>query len=160
MDDSDEPSVILDKAAPAEEAEEGARLETPLGEFVAGAAYAALGLLAAVVAVLGAFAQDWSLGGAPVAAIGLVAANFVFVRLAGWAMGSRLGAVIPAVVWSLTVFLLSFQRPEGDLVIPGTVAGYVFIFGGMVAAVIAAGTTPTRRPAGEWLTRGIGPTRR
>ncbi|WP_067477084.1 DUF6113 family protein [Actinomadura hibisca] len=160
MDDSDEPPVILDEEQPpAGATADGPRAETPVDAFVSGAAYAALALLALVVAVLGAFAQDWTLGSVPVAAIGLVAANFVFVRLAGWAMGARLGAVIPAVVWSLVVFLLSVQRPEGDLVIPGTTPGYVFIVGGMVAAVIAAGTTPTRRPAGDWLTRGIGPTR-
>ncbi|MFG2005766.1 DUF6113 family protein [Spirillospora sp. NPDC048911] len=126
--------------------------------FVGGAAYGALGLLGALLGAVGSFLQDWTAGSVPVAAILLVALNLGFVRLAGWAMGGRMGAVIPTLTWAIVVFLMSQQRPEGDLVIPGDLAGYVFLIGGLVAAVIAVSLVPTRRQPGDWLLGGAGRT--
>ncbi|GAA2603664.1 DUF6113 family protein [Actinomadura fulvescens] len=126
--------------------------------FVGGAAYGALGLLGALFAVVGSFLQDWTIGSVPVAAILLVVLNFGFVRLAGWAMGGRMGAVVPTLTWAVVVFLMSQQRPEGDLVIPGSLAGYVFLIGGLMAAVIAISMVPSRRQPGDWLLGGAGRT--
>ncbi|TDD77803.1 DUF6113 family protein [Actinomadura rubrisoli] len=125
--------------------------EGPLEAFVSGAAYAALGLLGGVFGLLGSFAQDWTTGGVPVASAVLVALVFGMVRLAGWGMGGRLGAMVPAVVWGIAVFAMSMQRPEGDLVVPATLAGYVYIIGGMVAAVLAVARVPAAGPSGQWL---------
>ncbi|MQY03814.1 DUF6113 family protein [Actinomadura macrotermitis] len=129
--------------------------EGPVEAFVTGAAYAALALLGGVVGVLGSFAQDWQPAGLPVASVALIVLNLALVWLAGRGMGGRLGAVIPAAAWMAVVFVMSTKRAEGDLVVPGTTAGYVFIVGGMVAAVAGAALVPSRRPAGEWLTRGL-----
>jgi uncharacterized membrane protein len=73
-------------------------------------------------------------------------------RCAGWAMESRLGVAATAVPWLVITVLLSTRRAEGDLVVTGTLAGYVYIFGGAIAAVAAvAATRPSapRAPAGS-----------
>ncbi|MFA1541312.1 DUF6113 family protein [Actinomadura monticuli] len=125
--------------------------EGPLDAFVSGAAYAALALLGAVFGVVGSFAQDWTVGSVPVAAIVLVALVFAMARLSGLGMGGRLGAAIPAVAWGVVVFVMSVRRTEGDLVVPGSTAGYLFIIGGMVAAVAGIMMVPPARPPGDWL---------
>ncbi|KAB2341264.1 DUF6113 family protein [Actinomadura rudentiformis] len=127
--------------------------------FIGGAAYGALGLLGALLGVVGSFLQDWTIGSVPVAAVLLVILNFGFIRLAGWAMDGRMGAVIPTLTWTVVVFIGSQQRPEGDLIVPGTLAGYVFLIGGLVAAVIAVSMVPSRRPPGDWLLGSAGRTR-
>lgn len=127
--------------------------------IVSGAAYAALALLGAAFGVVGSFAQNWTAGPVPVASIVLVALVFAMVRLAGYGMGGRLGATVPAAAWVIVAFLMSVRRAEGDLVVPGTVAGYVFIVGGMVAAVAGVMLVPASRAPGEWLLRGAPRTR-
>ncbi|MEU6039288.1 DUF6113 family protein [Actinomadura sp. NPDC047616] len=128
--------------------------ESSAEAVAAGAAYAALGVLGLLFGVLGSFAQGWLVGSVPAAAIVLTAVNFAAVRLTAWAMRSPLGGVVFAVPWGVVVLLMSMKRAEGDLVVPGTAAGYVFILGGVVGAVIAAALQPGRRPPGEWLVRG------
>jgi hypothetical protein len=163
--DEDEARVSLAKDDVPADAGDGvpglerADAEAPGDAFVSGAAYAALGILGGVFGVVGSFAQGWSLGGVPVAAIALVALVFAMAWLSGRGMGGRLGATIPAVVWGVVVFVLSMRRPEGDLVVPATLAGYVFIIGGMVAAVIGVMLVPPARPPGDWLLGKAGRTR-
>ncbi|MFG2249574.1 DUF6113 family protein [Spirillospora sp. NPDC048823] len=125
--------------------------EAPLDAFVAGAAYGALGLAGVLFGLFGSFMQNWTTGPVPVAAIVLVALVFCMVRLAGLGMGGRLGATIPAVMWAIVAFVMSMRRAEGDLVIPGTTAGYVYIVGGMLAAVAGVMLVPAARPPGDWL---------
>jgi hypothetical protein len=64
---------------------------------------------------------------------------------------SRLGAVVPAAPWMIILIVLSSRRPEGDLVVTGTTAGYVYMFGGVLAALIAIVWT---RSAHSWLLAG------
>ncbi|GAA0569526.1 DUF6113 family protein [Actinomadura livida] len=135
-------------ALPAPERPDG---ETPLDAVVAGAAYAVLALLGALFGVFGSFVQNWTFGPVPVAAIALVVLVFCIVRLAGLGMGGRLGAAVPAVMWGVMAFVMSLRRAEGDLAVPGTTAGYVYIIGGMVAAVAGVMLVPAARPQGEWL---------
>ncbi|MEU8800327.1 DUF6113 family protein [Spirillospora sp. NPDC048819] len=125
--------------------------EAPLDALVSGAAYAALGLLGVLFGLFGSFMQNWTTGPVPIAAIILVVLVFCMVRLAGLGMGGRLGATIPAVMWALMAFVMSMRRAEGDLVVPGTTAGYVYIIGGMVAAVAGVMLVPAARPPGDWL---------
>lgn len=168
--DDDEARVSLAKDGPPADGDGGASAlepaggrraggEGPLDAFVSGAAYAALGLLGGVFGVVGSFAQDWAVGSVPVAAIVLVALVFALARLAGLGMGGRLGAAIPAVVWGVVVFVMSMRRTEGDLVVPGSTAGYVFIIGGMIAAVAGIMMVPPARPPGDWLLGRAGRTR-
>ncbi|WP_018655736.1 DUF6113 family protein [Actinomadura flavalba] len=134
--------------------------ETPGDAVVAGAAYAALGILGAFWGMIGAVVQAWPAGPEPVLGVVAVLATFGFVHLAGRGMGARLGAVVPGVAWGVVVLLISQQRPEGDLIIAGSLSGYVYILGGMIAVVAAVLLVPARRPAGSWLTAGADVTRR
>lgn len=54
------------------------------------------------------------------------------------ATGTGIGVGAPAVGWLVSVMLLTATRPEGDFVFGAGVASYVFLLGGMVAAVICA----------------------
>ncbi|GAA4346274.1 hypothetical protein GCM10023178_58940 [Actinomadura luteofluorescens] len=125
--------------------------EGPGDAFVSGAAYAALGILGGVFGVVGAFAQDWSVGPVPLVSIVLVALVFLMAWASGKAMGGRLGAFVPALVWGVVVFFLQLRRPEGDLVVSATLPGYLFVVGGMVAAVVGIMLVPPARPPGEWM---------
>ncbi|MGI5203972.1 DUF6113 family protein [Spirillospora sp. CA-108201] len=133
--------------------------ERPGDAFVSGAAYAALGVLGGVFGVVGAFAQDWTVGPVPLAALVLVALVFAMAWASGKAMGGRLGAFIPALAWGVVVFVLQMRRPEGDLVVPASLPGYVFVIGGMLAAVIGIMLVPPARPPGEWMLGKAGRTR-
>lgn len=119
-----------------------------------GAAYGVLIVLGAVLGAVGSFEFSWEAGRIPVAAIVLCLVNLVAFRAAGWAMESRLGVAAMIVPWLIVVMTLSGRRPEGDLVVTGTWPGYVFLFGGMAAAVLAVVWT---RPARSWLLTGAGP---
>lgn len=116
-------------------------LPTRLEAFVSGGAYGVLAVGGAVLGLLGSFYHAVEAGPLPVLAIAFALLNFAMLRLAGWAMGTRLGAVIPGLGWLLVVIFLSSKRPEGDLVISASAAGYVFLLGGAIAAVIAIART-------------------
>jgi uncharacterized protein DUF6113 len=119
--------------------------------MVTGAAYGALAACGIVLGVVGSFLYSLELGSIPIAALAFVVVNLGAMRLAGWAMGSKLGAVIPTVTWLVVTFALSTKRAEGDLVITGTFPGYLFLIGGSISAMIAVALTPSQ---GSWLLRG------
>jgi hypothetical protein len=123
--------------------------------FLTGIAYGVLAVLGAVLGVIGSFEFSWQLGAFPVAALAWTAVNVAAFRGAGWAMEGKLGVAAPAVPWLVVVLVLSSSRPEGDLVVTGTTAGYVFIFGGAIAAAVALASTPSPR---SWLLGGTVPT--
>ncbi len=124
------------------------RPQTHLEAFVSGGAYGVLAVGGAVIGLTGSFYQAVEIGPIPVPAIAFVLLNLGAFRLAGWAMGTRLGAVVPAVGWMLVVIFLSSRRPEGDLVVGASAGGYVFLLGGSIAAVLAVART---RSARHWL---------
>lgn len=109
-----------------------------------------------VSGVLGSFHQAWTarVGGVglPVgAAVCLVVALAVVVA-AGRVTGSRVGALSAFVGWMVAVLVLTLPRPEGDLVVPGTPGGYLWLFGGTVLGAGALAwpygqTVHVRRPA-------------
>jgi hypothetical protein len=110
---------------------------THVEAFVSGGAYGVLAVAGAAVGLLGSFYHAFDLGPIPAFAIAFALLNLGAFRLAGWAMRTRLGAAAPALAWLLVVIFMSSKRPEGDLVISGSAAGYVFLLGGAVAAVLA-----------------------
>ncbi|MFC5187306.1 DUF6113 family protein [Actinomadura harenae] len=126
--------------------------ESGLSAVVSGAAYMVLALLGFAYGLFGAFHQNWTVGSWPLPAVGLCVVLFALVFGAGFGMGTKLGAVAPATTWMVVTFVMSTKQSEGDLVIPGTTPGYVYLIGGMVAALIAIAVVPTRRASGEWLT--------
>ncbi|GLY84754.1 DUF6113 family protein [Actinoallomurus iriomotensis] len=124
---------------------------TPEPAFLTGLTYGVLFVLGVVLGLIGSFQFSWEVGSVPVAAIALSLVNLAVFRAAGWAMESRLGAVVPAVPWLVILVVLSSRRPEGDLVVTGTAAGYVYMLGGAVAALIAIVWTRSARP---WMLTG------
>ena len=123
----------------------------PEPAILVGLAYALIAVLGVLVAVIGSFEFAWAVGSIPVAAILLPLVNLAVFRAAGWAMESKLGAAVPALLWMIILFVLASRRPEGDLVVTGTTAGYVYMFGGAVAALVAIAWTRSARP---WMLAG------
>jgi hypothetical protein len=121
-----------------------------------------LGWAAAAVVVASWFALvevfwlPWRLGGVPVPAsvLAAVAGNVLLVEAARRFSGSRLVAVLPAVVWLVIAVAATIRRPEGDLLLPGgdavtSTLNLGFLLLGVVAAAFAVGRalgTPTVRP--------------
>jgi hypothetical protein len=127
----------------------------PAGDAVlTGAIYCELALLGALLGLIGSFAQGWVLGPLPVGVLVLTMINFLVPWLAGRALSSRLAAAVPAVAWAAVAFVMSVRRDEGDLVVPGTLEGYLFIIAGLLAGVIAVSLVPSSSQPGDWLTRG------
>ncbi len=79
----------------------------------------------------------------PVSVVAAVVGNLLLVGLAERLTGSRLAAVLPAVVWLVIAVAASLRRPEGDLLlVGGGVLGYLslaFLLAGVVAAAFAVG---------------------
>ncbi|WP_340558275.1 DUF6113 family protein [Streptomyces sp. GSL17-111] len=102
--------------------------------------YAGLGVLGAVTALTGTLVHAaWFPGGLLLALAGTAA-----VCVGGSLLTrTRAGAAVPAVAWSLTVLvLLVWTRPEGDFLFGTALGSYVFLYGGMVLAVICATVAP------------------
>ncbi|MBG0815085.1 DUF6113 family protein [Planomonospora sp. ID82291] len=133
----------------------GGRTPTAAGPSsapVAVAAYAVLGLLGALMGLLGGFQHSWYLRPVPASAIGWVLALFAVCHGAGRAMGGRGGAMAPAGGWLAVTTLWLSARPEGDLVIADDVSGYVYLYGGLLA--VLAGVLLVPAGAGSWLLSG------
>lgn len=110
-----------------------------------GALYGLLGLGGVLLALVGSFSYSRSL----LMALGLCAVNLLAFRAAGWAAGSRTGALVPAATWLTTAGLLSLPKSEGDVIITSGAGGVIFLFGGAAAALAATALTPATR---SWLT--------
>ncbi len=48
-------------------------------------------------------------------------------------------------LWLLVIIVLSVPRAEGDLVVPGSLTGLVFLFAGAVAGAYGVASEITRR---------------
>ncbi|MDX2853169.1 MULTISPECIES: DUF6113 family protein [Streptomycetaceae] len=109
------------------------------------AAYPVLAILGALVGVAGSLVQAaWFPGGLLLALAGSAALFHGGARLTG----TRLGAVVPAAVWLITVMLLSSARPEGDFLFANGISPYVYLLGGAMAGVMSATLVQPRPPAG------------
>ncbi|MCW2885483.1 MAG: hypothetical protein QOE54_2010 [Streptosporangiaceae bacterium] len=125
--------------------------------FVTGAAYGGLAVAGLMLGVIESFSYSWSAGSIPLAAILWSLFNLVALWGAGRGMGGKLGAAVPALMWLAVVMVLAVQRPEGDLVVTGTAAGTIFLYGGVLAGGIALLLAPS---SGEWLLGAAGRDRR
>lgn len=107
------------------------------------AAYLGLLLLGAVVGAAGSLVQSaWVPVGLLLALLGAAG----LFRGGAYAMGTRAGAVAPAVGWMISVILLTATRPEGDFLFAAGVVSYLFLLGGMAVAVMCATLGPGRQP--------------
>ena len=113
-------------------------------------------LVSGWLALVEVFWLPWRVAGVPVpvSVLAAVAGNLALVTAAHRLSGSRLVAVLPALVWVLVAVAGSTPRPEGDLLITGgdavtQVVNLAFLLLGVVAAAIAVGRalgTPRPRP--------------
>jgi len=109
--------------------------------FVTGGAYAVLFLLGLVEGVLGSFQYSRAvLGGVPLAAIGFALAIGITCGLAGWAMGTMIGALVPAIGWFLASFGLAMPVAGGSVIIANTAAGEWYLYAGAVCALLGIGS--------------------
>jgi hypothetical protein len=107
------------------------------------ASYAALAVLGTATGVAGGLIQDALFPGGLLLAVAGSAALFYGGTLL---TGTRLGAVVPAVIWLVTVMLLSSARPEGDFLFANGIGPYAYLLGGAMAGVICATLTQVRPP--------------
>ena len=113
------------------------------------AAYGLVLLLAVLLALWGAFLVPLRVGTVllPVSWLVAAAGNAAL----GWAGGrllGRPGAAGPGIVWVVIALTLGSRRAEGDLIVPGSTAGLVFLLVGAVASA-AAYSAVARRPPPE-----------
>jgi hypothetical protein len=111
--------------------------------------------VAAWLALVEVFWLPWRVGGVPVpiSVLAAVVGNLLLVEAARRLSGSRLVAVLPAVVWLVIAVSASMRRPEGDLLLPGgdavtSTLNLGFLLLGVVAAAFAVGRalgTPVAR---------------
>lgn len=108
------------------------------------AAYALVLVLAAELAVWGAFLVLLRVEGRPVpVGIAVAAAgNAALATAGGRVLRSRWGQVGPGVVWLLVALQLSERRPEGDLIVLGGLRGLAFLVVGVVAVMAVLARRP------------------
>jgi hypothetical protein len=117
------------------------------------------GLLIAVaaigLAVIESFLVPLHIGSVPfpITVLLAVAGNVVLARLAGRQTGSILAAAAVPLLWLLVVIVLSLPRAEGDLIVPGSPTGLVFLFAGAVAGAFGVASEITRRAGAAARTR-------
>ena len=130
----------------AEVSEQPSTEPTPLGPRAAAAAYGLVLFLALLLAVWGAFLVPlrWGTVVLPVSWVVAAAGNLVLGRVGARLLG-RPGAIGPGVVWLVVALTLGSKRSEGDLIVPGTTPGLVYLLVGAVAGAVAYALAPRSR---------------
>jgi len=82
-----------------------------------------------------------------------VVGNAGLTKLAVRQTGSIVWGVLQPVLWLLVIVVLSLPRPEGDLIVPGSLTGLVFLFAGAVAGAYGVASEITRRAGASARTR-------
>jgi hypothetical protein len=114
-----------------------------------------IAVLAVALAVVEAFLVPLRIGTVPlpICVPLAMAGNAVLAKLAARQTGSIAWAVVPPVLWLVVIIVLSLPRAEGDLIVPGSVTGLVFLFAGAVAGAYGIASEITRRAAASGRTR-------
>lgn len=120
---------------------------TPPGPVQTAVAYGLVLLLSVLTAVWGAFLVPLRIGATPVPVCWLVAlvATGVLGSSGGRLLG-RAGAAVPVLLWLAVAVTLGTRRAEGDLVVPGSTTGIVFLLAAAVGGAVAYGAQSTRVP--------------
>lgn len=111
--------------------------------------HAAALLVGGTSGLLGSFVHPLRVVGVPVGLLCGLALTVAAVAAGGLVTRSRTGAAAAAAGWVVPVLLLSVPRPEGDLVVPGTALGYLWLLGGtvVVGATVAWPYAGAGRPS-------------
>lgn len=96
--------------------------------------YLALFLFGLAQGLVGAF--YYSVGPAPLAALGFDACILGTCLLGAWGTQSALGGFAPAAGWFIVTFVLASGTSAGSVIITASSAGEWFLFGGSVAAMV------------------------
>ena len=104
--------------------------------FVTGGVFGVVFLLGAVEAMFGSFEYSYNIGPVPASALGCCTAILLTCLLAGWAMRSLAGALVPALGWVIVSFVLAMPNPEGSVIITNTADGKWYLYGGALSAAI------------------------
>ena len=120
----------------------------PPGPGQTAGAYALVLLLAVLLAVWGAFLVPLRVGGTLVPVSWAVAfgGNLV-LGVAGDRLAGKAGALVPALLWLVLAFTLGSKRAEGDLVVPGSTEGVVFLLAGALGSAVAYAVAVLRPPS-------------
>lgn len=104
------------------------------------APYALVLVLAVLLALWGAFLVPLRFGATPLPVSWFIAlGGNLALGVAGGRLLGRPGALVPGLLWLAIALTLGTKRGEGDLVVPGTTMGLVFLLVGAVAAAVAYG---------------------
>jgi hypothetical protein len=89
----------------------------------------------------------------PICVLLAVAGNVVLTKLAVRQTSSIVCGVLQPVLWLVVIVVLSVPRAEGDLIVPGSATGLVFLFAGAVAGAYGVASEITRRAGAAARTR-------
>ena len=114
-----------------------------------------ISLFSVWLAVVEAFLVPLRIGTVPLplSVLLAVAGNAGLTKLAVRQTGSIVCGVLQPVLWLLVIVVLSLPRPEGDLIVPGSLTGLVFLFAGAVAGAYGVASEITRRAGAAARTR-------
>ncbi|WP_225843447.1 DUF6113 family protein [Streptomyces albus] len=105
----------------------------PHSRAARGAVYAALVVLGALTGAAGTLVQG---GWFPLGLLLALAAAVGLFRGGGILCRTKGGTVAPAAGWVAAVLLMMPARPEGDILFSAGISSYVYLIGGMLAAVM------------------------
>ena len=118
----------------------------PLGRGLTYAAYGLVLVLAVLLALWGSFLVPLRFGTTPLPLSWAVAvAGNLALGAAGGRLLGRPGALVPGLLWIAIALTLGSKRAEGDLIVPGTLVGLVFLLVGALASAVSWGLAPRPR---------------
>jgi hypothetical protein len=120
------------------------------GWFMTGGVYGMLLVLGVVEGTIGSFQYSRTAGSVPLAAIAFCVGIGATCLLAAWGMRSVSGALMPAMGWVITSFVLSMPVSSGTVIITATTPGEWYLYGGTLCAAAAVALC-----FGSWV-RGVG----
>ncbi|WP_344563769.1 DUF6113 family protein [Streptomyces axinellae] len=59
---------------------------------------------------------------------------------------TKVGAAAPGAGWAVAVMLMTTSRPEGDFLFGAGIPSYIYLFGGLLAAVMCTTLAPSAPP--------------
>jgi len=120
----------------------------PLDRVAAFTALAMVSVLAALLAVVGAFLVPVTpVPGVSVGVVVAVVGNYLVTTQGRHATGGTLGAALPAVVWLVVALTLAGARSEGDVVLTSDGSSLAFLLLGAIASAVGITRRPTARTA-------------
>ncbi len=103
--------------------------------------YAMLFVLGVAEGTVGSFQFSRTAGSVPVAALAFCLLILITCALAGWALGTVSGALVPGIGWILASFLLSMPVSNGSVIITNSGPGKWYLYGGTICVLLGVAAT-------------------